>query len=318
GAQTAVVVGKKGEEIFTDKQGRVKVQFHWDREGKKDEKSSCWVRVSSSWAGKGWGAVHLPRIGQEVVVSFLDGDPDRPLVTGSVYNAEQTPPFTLPGDQTQSGLRTRSSKKGDTKTFNELRFEDLKDKEEIFLHAERDLVIEVENDEKDTVDGARIVVVKGKQKDSTPKVSDSLKLEKGNQEITLDEGDRTLSVKKGDLSVKVAQGDQSVDLDKGSQTLTIFKDQKVTLKTGNQTTDVKAGKITGYEGRDHQRRDGQGPGNGDGRDQVAHDHGEGRRRADPEGRHDDDQLEEARWLRQVGYEHLRDASGIGEGVVDRM
>jgi type VI secretion system secreted protein VgrG len=244
GAQTAVVVGKKGEEIFTDKQGRVKVQFHWDREGKKDEKSSCWVRVSSSWAGKGWGAVHLPRIGQEVVVSFLDGDPDRPLVTGSVYNAEQTPPFELPGDQTQSGLRTRSSKKGDTKAFNELRFEDLKDKEEIFLHAERDLVIEVENDEKDTVDGARIVVVKGKQKDSTPKVSDSLKLEKGNQEITLDEGDRTLSVKKGDLSVKVAQGDQSVDLDKGSQTVTIFKDQKVTLKTGNQTTDVKAGKIT--------------------------------------------------------------------------
>jgi len=235
GAQTAVVVGKKGEEIFTDKQGRVKVQFHWDREGKKDDKSSCWVRVSSSWAGKGWGAFHLPRIGQEVVVSFLDGDPDRPLVTGSVYNAEQTPPFKLPDDQTQSGLRTRSSAKGDTKTFNELRFEDRKDKEQIFLHAERDLVIEVENDEKDTVDGARIVVVKGKQKDGTPKVSDSLKLEKGSQEITLEEGDRSLNLK---------QGDQSTELGQGSQTLTIFKDQTVTLKTGDQTTEAKAGKIT--------------------------------------------------------------------------
>jgi type VI secretion system secreted protein VgrG len=222
----------------------VKVQFHWDREGKKDEKSSCWVRVSSTWAGKGWGAFQLPRMGQEVVVSFLDGDPDRPLVTGSVYNAEHATPFTFPAEQTRSGLRTHSSKKGDTKSFNELRFEDLKDKEEIFLHAERDLVIEVENDEKGTVDGARTLVIKGKQKDGTPKVSDSLTLEKGSQKITVEEGDRTLSVKKGDLSVEVAKGDHSVDLGKGSQALTIFKDQKVTLKTGSQTTDVKAGKVT--------------------------------------------------------------------------
>jgi type VI secretion system secreted protein VgrG len=244
GAQTAVVVGKSGEEIFTDKQGRVKVQFHWDREGKQDEKSSCWVRVSSTWAGKGWGAFQLPRMGQEVVVSFLDGDPDRPLVTGSVYNGEHAAPFTLPGEQTRSGVRTHSSKKGDAKSFNELRFEDLKDKEEIFLHAERDLVIEVENDEKGTVDGARTLTIKGKQKDGTPKVSDSLTLEKGSQLITLDEGDRTLKVKKGDLAVDVAKGDHSLDLGKGSQTVTVFKDQKVTLKTGSQTTDVKAGKVT--------------------------------------------------------------------------
>jgi type VI secretion system secreted protein VgrG len=244
GAQTAVVVGKKGEEIFTDKQGRVKVHFPWDREGKRDENSSCWVRVSSAWAGKGWGAFHLPRIGQEVVVSFLEGDPDRPLVTGAVYNGEHAPPFDLPGHQTQSGLRTRSSKKGDAKTFNELRFEDLKDKEQIFLHAERDLVVEVENDWKDTVAGARTVVIKGKQKDGEPKVSDTMTLKKGSQEITLEEGDQSLTLKKGDQSVEVAQGDQSVDIGKGSQAVTIFKDQKVTLKTGSQTTDVKAGKVT--------------------------------------------------------------------------
>ncbi|MGH7506311.1 MAG: type VI secretion system Vgr family protein, partial [Longimicrobiales bacterium] len=103
GSQTALVVGPSGEEIHTDKHGRVKVQFHWDRQGKKDEKSSCWVRVSSGWAGKGWGAVSLPRIGQEVIIDFLEGDPDRPIITGRVYNAEQVPPYTLPGNQTQSG-----------------------------------------------------------------------------------------------------------------------------------------------------------------------------------------------------------------------
>ena len=101
--------GRAGEEIFTDKYGRIKVQFFWDRQGKKDEHSSCWVRVAQSWAGRSFGTWYLPRIGQEVVVTFLEGDPDRPLVVGSVYNAEQTVPFALPGNKTQSGLRTRSS-----------------------------------------------------------------------------------------------------------------------------------------------------------------------------------------------------------------
>ncbi|MEO8058164.1 MAG: type VI secretion system tip protein TssI/VgrG [Burkholderiales bacterium] len=147
GSQTAMVVGPGGEEIFTDKYGRVKVQFHWDRYGKKDDKSSCWVRVSHPWAGKNFGAIHIPRIGQEVVVSFLEGDPDQPLITGRVYNAEQMPPWDLPANATQSGILTRSSKGGGYGNANALRFEDKKGSEQLWLHAEKNQDIEVENDE---------------------------------------------------------------------------------------------------------------------------------------------------------------------------
>ena len=112
GPQTAVVVGPDGDEIFTDEYGRIKVQFHWDREGKKDENSSCLIRVSTSWAGKGWGAIRMPRTGQEVIVDFLEGDPDQPIVTGCVYNAEQMPPYDLPANKTQSGVKSRSTLKG--------------------------------------------------------------------------------------------------------------------------------------------------------------------------------------------------------------
>lgn len=147
GPQTAIVVGKSGEEIWTDRYGRVKVQFHWDRYGKEDENSSCWVRVSHPWAGKNWGAVALPRIGQEVVVSFLEGDPDRPLITGRVYNGDCMPPYDLPANQTQSGIKSRSSKGGGGSNFNEIRMEDRRGEEELFIHAERNQTIEVEADE---------------------------------------------------------------------------------------------------------------------------------------------------------------------------
>ena len=147
GPQTAVVVGPGGEEIFTDKYGRVKVQFHWDRLGKKDEKSSCWVRVSQPWAGQNFGFMHIPRIGQEVVVDFLEGDPDQPLITGRVYNAQQMPPWDLPANATQSGVLTRSSKGGAYGNANAIRFEDKKGSEELWLHAEKDQLTEVENDE---------------------------------------------------------------------------------------------------------------------------------------------------------------------------
>lgn len=148
--QTAVVVGPGGEEIYTDKYSRIKVQFHWDRLGKKDENSSCWVRVSQPWAGKKWGMISIPRIGQEVVVSFLEGDPDRPLVVGSVYNEEQMPPYELPANKTQSGWKSRSSKGGGPDNFNEIRFEDKKGEEELYVHAEKDKSEIVENDK--TVD----------------------------------------------------------------------------------------------------------------------------------------------------------------------
>jgi type VI secretion system secreted protein VgrG len=147
GTQTAVVVGPSGEEIYTDKYGRVKVQFHWDREGKHNEHSSCWIRVSQPWAGKNWGSVSLPRIGQEVIVDFLEGDPDHPIITGRVYNAEQMPPYALPANQTQSGTKSRSSKGGGAANFNEIRMEDKKGSEELYIHAEKDENHIVENDQ---------------------------------------------------------------------------------------------------------------------------------------------------------------------------
>src|SRR5205823_6617323 len=133
GAQTAVVVGPPGEEIFTDKYSRVKVQFHWDRQGKNDAGSSCWVRVATHWAGKQWGLIHIPRIGQEVVVDFLEGDPDQPIIVGSVYNAEMMPPYALPANKTQSGIKTRSSMGGNPETFNEICFEDKKGAELLYI-----------------------------------------------------------------------------------------------------------------------------------------------------------------------------------------
>lgn len=136
GTQTAIVTGPAGEEIYTDKHGRVKVQFHWDRLGKYDDSSSCWIRVSQPWAGNGWGAMWIPRIGQEVIVDFLEGDPDRPIITGRVYNGVQVPPYELPAKQTISTFKSNTSKDG--QGFNELRFEDARDKEQIFIHAQRD------------------------------------------------------------------------------------------------------------------------------------------------------------------------------------
>jgi type VI secretion system secreted protein VgrG len=151
GPQTAVVVGPGGEELFTDKYGRVKVQFHWDRYGKKDEGSSCWTRVSHPGAGKNFGIIDIPRIGQEVVVSFLEGDPDQPLITGRVYNAEQMPPWDLPANATQSGVLTRSSKGGGYGNANAIRFEDKAGSEQLWIHAEKNQDIEVENDETHSV-----------------------------------------------------------------------------------------------------------------------------------------------------------------------
>jgi type VI secretion system secreted protein VgrG len=151
GPQTAIVVGKAGDEIHTDKYGRVKVQFHWDRYGQKDENSSCWIRVSHPWAGQNWGMIAIPRIGQEVIVEFLEGDPDRPIITGRVYNADQMPPWSLPANMTQSGIKTRSTKGGNINTANEIRFEDKKGAEQLWIHAEKDQDIEVENDESHSV-----------------------------------------------------------------------------------------------------------------------------------------------------------------------
>ena len=155
GVQTATVVGPKGEEIYTDEYGRVRVQFHWDRDGKSDEKSSPWVRVMTTAAGSGFGHISVPRIGQEVVVQFLDGNCDRPLIIGGVYNAANMPPWKLPANKTQSGIVTRSSIGGKSANANALRFEDLKGSEELWMHAEKDQRIEVEHDESHSVGNDR-------------------------------------------------------------------------------------------------------------------------------------------------------------------
>jgi type VI secretion system secreted protein VgrG len=155
GPQTAVVVGPAGEEIWTDEYGRIKVQFHWDRLGAMNENSSCWIRVATNWAGPGFGAISIPRIGHEVVVDFLNGDPDYPLVTGCVYNAANMPPWALPANATQSGIKTRSSKGGAAGAgmkngpgdANAIRFEDKAGQEQLWLHAQKDQLTEVENDE---------------------------------------------------------------------------------------------------------------------------------------------------------------------------
>ncbi len=155
GPQIAVVVGPPGEEIYTDEYGRVKVQFPWDRYGANNENSSCWMRVSHPWAGSNYGAIHIPRIGQEVIVDHIDGDPDYPLITGRVYNADQMPPWGLPANKTQSGILTRSSKggaagagkKAEPGDANAIRFEDKKNEEQLWLHAQKDQLTEVENDE---------------------------------------------------------------------------------------------------------------------------------------------------------------------------
>jgi len=153
GPQTAVVSGPEGDEIHTDEYGRVKVQFHWDREGQRDENSSCWMRVSQAWAGRNWGAMYIPRIGQEVIVEFLEGDPDRPIITGRVYNGKSMPPYTLPDEKTKSTLKSNSSKGGEG--FNEIRFEDKKGKEQVFFHAEKNMDVHVKNDSFETIYGNR-------------------------------------------------------------------------------------------------------------------------------------------------------------------
>jgi len=182
GSQTAVVVGPSGEEIYTDEYGRIKVQFHWDRDGKKDDKSSCWIRVSQPLAGAGWGGVYLPRVGHEVIVDFLEGDPDRPVVTGSLYNGINKPPYPLPDEKTKSTLKSESSKGGGG--FNEIRFEDKKGSEEIYIHGQKDHNTVVENStthkttKKHTIK-AEEIIIEGEQKVTIKAASSSIEIDAG-------------------------------------------------------------------------------------------------------------------------------------------
>jgi type VI secretion system secreted protein VgrG len=183
-------VGPDGEEIYTDKYGRVKVQFHWDREGKKNENSSCWIRVSSPWAGKGWGGISIPRIGQEVVVDFLEGDPDQPIIVGRVYHAESMPPFPLPAMAVVSGLKSNSTKGGGG--YNEMSMNDTKGKEMVTIHAQYDMSSTVEHDDTQTIHNNRTITVDGTHTETVTKaVTENYK---NNQTTTVD-GTNTETVK---------------------------------------------------------------------------------------------------------------------------
>lgn len=224
GSQTAVVVGKSGEEIWVDKYGRVRVQFFWDRLGKKDENSSCWIRVSQVWSGKNWGWITIPRIGQEVVVDFLEGDPDRPLIIGRVYNADQTTPYTLPDNQTQSGIKSRSSKSGGAANFNEIRFEDLKGSELLSLHAEKDMDTMVEHDDSQEVQNDRTIKVSGKHTETITKDT-VITVDQGNHSLTLNQGNKSTELKLGNESIKIDAGKsekeamQSIELKVGQSSI---------------------------------------------------------------------------------------------------
>jgi len=263
GSQTAVVVGKSGEEIWTDKHGRVRVQFHWDRNGKKDENSSCWVRVATSWAGKNWGFIQIPRMGQEVIVDFLEGDPDQPIITGRVYNADQMPPYALPGDQTQSGVKSRSSKSGGSDNFNEIRFEDKKGSEQVVVHAEKDMQVTIEHDRTESVGNNETIKI-GKDRTESVGGNESITVDKnrsetvnGNESVSIS-GTRSLSVTKDetiDISGKRSDSvtkDEEVSIGE-SRTQSVGKDDKlsvgktltidvadsITLKTGDATITMK-------------------------------------------------------------------------------
>jgi len=163
GTQTARVVGPQGEEIYTDEYGRVKVQFNWDRAGKFDENSSCWIRVAQNFAGGQYGIMFIPRVGQEVVVDFLEGDVDKPIITGRVYNADHMPPYKLPDEKTKSVIKTHSSKGGGG--TNEIRFEDLKDKEQLFLQAQKQMDTRVKGSHNHTVGGTYHLHIGGEKGD---------------------------------------------------------------------------------------------------------------------------------------------------------
>lgn len=238
GATTATVVGPSGEEIFTDKFGRVKVQFHWDREGKKDPDSSCWVRVASLWAGNGWGMVHVPRIGQEVIVDFLEGDPDQPIITGSVFNAHNKPPFTLPDTRMISGIKTASYP--GSGGFNQLTFDDTKSKELMRVHAQKNQTITVGHDRSLTVNNDEKVHIVGNRTENVDKHEKIIILSGREEEVSAGE------------SIKIKGGrTETVD---GKESVTVTGDRIVTV-SASDTHDTKTRSVT-VHGKDEFTGDG--------------------------------------------------------------
>jgi type VI secretion system secreted protein VgrG len=252
GTQTAVVVGPPGEEIFTDKYGRVKVQFHWDRQGRNDADSSCWIRVAHPWAGKKWGTIFIPRISMEVVVDFLEGDPDQPIIVGCVYNADMMPPYDLPAEKTKSTTKTMSSKTGNG--FNEIRFEDKKGQEQVFIHGEKDQDIRIKNDRREWIGNDRHLVVKRDKREHIERDEENVVkrdqieeigrdhhlLIKGKEAIKIDSS-HSFTVD-GDVNEKFAnnhneQVGQSIHI-KAGMNIILEAGLEITLKVGGNFIDI--------------------------------------------------------------------------------
>lgn len=247
GPQTAIVVGPSGEEIYTDKHGRVKLKFHWDRESPGNEKSSRWVRVGQIWSGKKWGGIVIPRIGMEVIVEFIEGDPDRPLVIGTVYNGDNTPPFTLPDNKTQSGVKTRSSKGAGESNYNELVFEDKKGHEVVRFHAEKDLDSTIEDHEKRLIKGKNKSEIGDPTReteiergDDILKIAGNNKINIGNDQIVQIDNDQKVNV---DNKIFIEAGNQII-LKVGSSTITMTE-ALIEIKSNKLVTDNTVTDMTG-------------------------------------------------------------------------
>ncbi|MDC0727984.1 type VI secretion system tip protein TssI/VgrG [Phytobacter diazotrophicus] len=264
GPQTAKVVGPQGESIWTDRYGRVKVKFHWDRQAKGDDTSSCWVRVSSAWAGQGFGGVQIPRVGDEVVVDFINGDPDRPIITGRVYNEASMPPWDLPGDATRMGFMTRS-KDGSVDNASFLFFEDSPGNESVQMHSEKDMMVSVENDQTVNIDGNRTTTIKKTQTDEvrqdatfyykakrTTTVDDVEAKSFNNSEITSIKNGRKLTIENdgdessitGDRKL-ILNGNNSREISgndtthiKGMHDKTIDSGERITITSGGQNQTI--------------------------------------------------------------------------------
>lgn len=245
GPQSAVVTGKAGEEIYIDEFGRIKVQFIWDREGKKDENTTCFLRVMQSWAGNQWGSWYIPRIGHEVIVTFLDGDPDRPIVTGTVYNGKNK---TVYNSGTVSGVKTRSTKGGTADNFNEIRLEDKKGAEQIFIHAEKNMDTEVENDETHTVDHDRTKTIKHDENSfinhDRNKTVDNNQTETIGKDKSIRVGDNHTEDIGKNMTIRIGQDLKEVvkgkylenvteEYDCYAKTITMTAKEKITLQTGS-------------------------------------------------------------------------------------
>jgi type VI secretion system secreted protein VgrG len=247
GIHSAVVIGDSGEEIHSEQYARVKVRFFWDHRKDITADNGIWVRVIQPWAGNTWGWQSLPRVGCEVAVAFFDGDPDRPVIVGGLYNADMMPVFPVPGEQNKTGLRTRSTKSGSSSTFSEFSVDDTKGSELVFLHAEKDMFTEIENNETLTVGKDRSVTVKAKE---TIEVDDAQSITvKNGRTTTITAAGDSLTVNDGGITVTAKQSDIAIEASMGSITMKAMTSIKLTvgsnsIEINNEGVTIQATKVS--------------------------------------------------------------------------